>query len=54
MTVIDCSVSECCFNQNCLCTAEFVRIDVDGDCLTFEEDESEPTGAEKGGNLWLQ
>ena len=38
MTVIDCEVIECQYNVNGVCTADYVRVDIDGDCLTFEEE----------------
>ena len=41
MTVIDCEVSECQYNVNGICTADYVRIDIDGDCLTFVEEDGE-------------
>ena len=40
MTVIDCDVSECQYNESGICTADMVQIDYDG-CLTFEEKEDE-------------
>ena len=40
MTVIDCGVSECQYNESSICTADMIQMDYYG-CLTFEEEDDE-------------
>ena len=45
MTIIQCDISECIYNDNKECTANMIQMDIDG-CLTFEFEEEEEENTE--------